>query len=153
MKRGLAVLCFLLVVGCTPSPREPPTSATHQWLLHFEHAYRKAWTEAPTDVARRMVTRDYHRRLVAFITGKNYLLDSVSVKTGRPQVKGGSLFTEFKGPGILFHDAIDSPDEMVQTASWKEGRDTVLSFRCLGPAELAGAKETYPGRIEATPLR
>lgn len=153
MKRGLAALCFLLGVGCTPAPKESPTSATHEWLLHFEQSYRKAWTEGSNDIARRMITSDYHRRLVAFITGKNYVLDSICVKMGRPQVKGGTLFTEFKGPGILLHDAIDSPEEVAQAAGWKEGRDTVLSFRCLGPVELDEAKERYPVRIEATPLR
>lgn len=153
MKRGLLALCFLISVGCSPPPKEPATSETHQWLLHFEQAYRRAWNEAPNDIARRMITSDYHRRLIAFISSKNYLLDSVRVKAGRPQAKGSSFFTEFKGPGILFHDEIDSPEEMAHTASWKEGRDTVLSFRCLGPAELAGAKEPYPVLIEATPLR
>lgn len=153
MKLELALLGALLLVGCTPEAERPPTSATHQWLLRFGEDYRKSWAYAPNDVARRLVTQDYHQRLVAYITGKNYVLDSVPVIVGRIEAKGSILLTEYKGPGILFHDAIDSQEEVFTAMGGiPAGTTAMLSFKCLGPAELTDATSPYPVRIEATPL-
>jgi hypothetical protein len=146
-------LCAFLLAGCTTAKEQPAPSSTHQWLDDFRHKYRKSWTSAPNEV-RRLITQDYQQRLIAFITGKNYVLDSIRVKVGRMEAKGDQVFTEFRGPGILFHDAIDSPEEVANPrVRLKEGRDTILSFKCLGPAELSPATDPFPVRIEATPLR
>lgn len=155
MFRKSLALGALLLLGCTTAQQQPvAVSATQQWLVNFGQQYRASWTGAPNDGVRRLVAQDYQQRLIAFITGKNYVLDSIRVTIGRVEAKGGGVFTEYRGPGVLFHDAVDSPEEL---AALKErppvGRDTVLSFKCLGPAELSRATGPYPVRIEATPLR
>lgn len=154
MRWELVALCALLLAGCTAAKEQPASSSTHQWLEDFRQKYKTSWTGAPNDVVRRLVAQDYQQRLIAFITGKNYVLDSVRVQVSRVEVKGGQVFTEFRGPGILFHDAMDSAEEVFNLPrALKAGKDTVLSFKCLGPAELSNATDPYPVRIEATPLR
>lgn len=153
MRWELVALYALLLAGCTAAKQQPASSSTQQWLEDFRQKYKTSWTGAPNDVVRRLVTQDYQQRLIAFITEKNYVLDSVRVQVSRIEAKGDQLFTEFKGPGILFHDAFDSPEEYINMpGSFKAGKDTVLSFKCLGPAELSNATDHYPIRIEATPL-
>lgn len=154
MNRETVALCTLLLAGCTAARQQPPAaSATQQWLVDFGQKYEQSWTGAPNDIVRRLIAQDYQQRLITFITGKSYLLDSVRVTVGRVEVMGDEVFTEFRGPGVLFHDVFDSPEEMAAAKEQlKEGCDTILSFKCLGPAELSRATDTYPVRIEAAPL-
>lgn len=154
MLRLLSALGFLFWLGCSPGPAGPQPSATHQWFQEFTAAYKAVYTHAGNDIGRRQVTREYHQRLIAYITGRNYVLDSIRVRVGRVQSRLGDVFVEFEGPGVVFHQTIDSQEEVFTVVKeWGEGTDTTLSFKCQGPVELSAATGQYPIRIEATPLR